>query len=266
LGTGQQTLWDWATASARHAEEVFEPRVSGKLVLNELPPAPPKVMFEQIRAARELHLGLELELGKLDLVVTNNRRRMVSTRQRGKHVELRLHHMFIGCDEDVVADLIEFIRGDEPARGRIQRYVRDNRDEIQHSLAREPLRTLGRFHDLEYVLESALELTGRQGCEGIKITWGRRGRGRRSIRLGSYDFDQRLIRIHPALDERWVPNYFLEYVVYHELLHALYPPTMSEDGRRCVHTEEFKVMEERHPRYDDALAWEAANIQHFLDR
>ena len=265
MKTQQQTLWEWAEQSAEEFEELIKPQVRGELNVSELPPARPAVMFERIGQARRLHLELEARLGGLDLVITDNRRRMVSARARKLRQEIRLHHMFLGCEAPIVEDLCAFVQGDDEARERIRRYIQDNREEIRHELAREQLRTLGRFHDLEWILESARGLLEDPELEDIAITWGRMGRGKRSIRFGSYDFDQRLIRVHPALDRRWVPTYFLEYIAYHELLHALYPPEVdASGGRRSVHTEAFCAMEERFPRYEDAIAWESANIKRLL--
>ena len=55
----------------------------------------------------------------------------------------------------------------------------------------------------------------------MPLTWGRGGgRARRGgLTFGSYDPVLALIRIHPVLDRRDVPRYFLESVVYHEMLH-----------------------------------------------
>ncbi|MFB6373046.1 MAG: hypothetical protein ABEN55_08015, partial [Bradymonadaceae bacterium] len=99
----------------------------------------------------------------------------------------------------------------------------------------------------------------------VSITWGRDGRGTKSIRFGSFDFDQRLIRVHPALDQEWVPRYFVEFIVYHELLHAVCPPVEGEDGRQ-VHTEEFIELERQFPRYRDAVEWESTNLRRILER
>jgi predicted metal-dependent hydrolase len=99
------------------------------------------------------------------------------------------------------------------------------------------------------------------------ITWGRRRPRRRrrrrprriSMQLGSYHQQQDLVRIHPALDQPWVPRYVIESVIYHELLHAALPP-VEKGGRRCVHTAEFKRRERLFPRLDEAQAWIRENL------
>jgi hypothetical protein len=53
-----------------------------------------------------------------------------------------------------------------------------------------------------------------------------------------------------------VPEFFVEYIVYHELLHALFPPVAAQGGRRDVHTAEFKRFEKKFPRYREAIEFE----------
>ena len=48
-----------------------------------------------------------------------------------------------------------------------------------------------------------------------------------------------MIRIHPLLDRAFVPTWFLEYVVFHEMLHAMVPDRYDEQGRRLVHHDGF---------------------------
>ena len=116
----QQTLWEWAKESAREFEDLIKPHVQGKLTLSELPPAQPERMFEQIRRAREIHLAFEARLGGIDLILTNNRRRMVSCKRRKRSFEVRLHHMFLDGDDHLVEDLLDFIEGDDDAAERVR--------------------------------------------------------------------------------------------------------------------------------------------------
>ena len=72
------------------------------------------------------------------------------------------------------------------------------------------------------------------------------------------------MRIHPALDQPWVPHYVLESIVYHELLHAALPATVV-DGRRRVHTPEFRRRERLYPRLDEAKAWVRENLMRLIE-
>ena len=83
--------------------------------------------------------------------------------------------------------------------------------------------------------------------------------------MGSYSADSRVIRIHPALDQPGVPRYFVEWIVFHEMLHHLYRARAASDGRRCVHPPEFVEHERRFHAFHRAQAWEASNLDLLLD-
>jgi len=98
------------------------------------------------------------------------------------------------------------------------------------------------------------------------ITWGRRRREKpkSSIVLGSIQEEDRIIRIHPLLDRQFVPLWYIEFVVYHEMLHAFVPDKYDREGRRIVHHEGFLKRERRFRFYRRALAWEQENLGRFL--
>lgn len=104
------------------------------------------------------------------------------------------------------------------------------------------------------------------GCSAA-IRWGRAGtphrRRRRSMLLGSYTEEDHLIRIHPALGTAFVPAYVLNMVVFHEMLHEWFG-TPVVNGRRQVHPPEFRAVEQSHPDYDRALAWERSHLDQLL--
>src|SRR5262245_51506699 len=67
-----------------------------------------------------------------------------------------------------------------------------------------------------------------------RIVWARKAKGRpkNQIVFGSIQEEDRIIRIHPLLDRRFVPTWFLEYVVYHEMCHAVVRDEYDPAGRR----------------------------------
>ncbi len=66
--------------------------------------------------------------------------------------------------------------------------------------------------------------------------------------FGTIQEEDRVIRINPLLDQPFVPRWFLEYVLYHEMLHSVVPDEFDSSGRRRVHTEEFYRRERSFPR------------------
>ena len=82
--------------------------------------------------------------------------------------------------------------------------------------------------------------------------------------FGTIQEEDRVIRINPLLDQPFVPPWFLRYILYHEMLHAVVPDEPGSNGRRCVHTEKFYERERKFPRYRSARKWEEDNLARFL--
>jgi hypothetical protein len=83
------------------------------------------------------------------------------------------------------------------------------------------------------------------------ITWSQRKT--RSI-LGHHDRVYETITISKTLDSPDVPEWFVEYILYHEMLHIKHPARLIK-GRRYYHTTAFRLDERRFPRYKDAQIW-----------
>jgi len=85
----------------------------------------------------------------------------------------------------------------------------------------------------------------------IKWSRGRIKRRYRRLTLGTYDISKNEIRIHPLLREVEIPEYVLEYVIYHELLHyqdrhKLRHPRPFWKKRR-IHDKDFHQRENEFP-------------------
>lgn len=124
----------------------------------------------------------------------------------------------------------------------------------------------GRYFNLRLIFE---KLNGRYFDNRLRkyiIQWGRqrRQRPKDSIVFGTIQEEDRMIRIHPLLDQAFVPTWFLEYVVYHEMLHAVVPDQFDAKGRRLVHHEEFLLRERQFRWFKRAKAWEEENLARFL--
>jgi predicted SprT family Zn-dependent metalloprotease len=99
-----------------------------------------------------------------------------------------------------------------------------------------------------------------------QITWGQRSNKRRrrnSIKMGSYVLDDKLIRIHRSLDREFVPRFFIEWVIYHEMLHEVHQAPVV-NGRRQFHSKAFLVDEAKYEHYELAKYWERSHIDDLL--
>jgi len=204
----------------------------------------------------------------VEVELTDNAWTMVSYRRVQGKLRFRLHHMFTRAHEPVVRALAGFTGRNRRAHGRaIDEYVRQNRELIRAVPPRPllPLAPRGRVHDLAEIY-AALNAAFFDGLVHARIGWGRRSPGgrRRSIKMGVYFHDQKVIRIHPALDDQRVPRHFVEMVVFHEMLHQVHPPEVDGKGRRVVHGKAFRAAERRFPGYGRARAWEKAHLHLLL--
>jgi hypothetical protein len=192
---------------------------------------------------------------------------LLSFRREDGVVHLRLHHMFLHAPEGVVRALGKKLRRRGRASdGEVRRFMNANLHRVKHTpRTMPPLVTSGQAYDLTAVYA---DLNHRffHGTLSVPITWGQGvGRARRGgLTFGSYDPVLGLIRIHPVLDRADVPRYFLESVVYHEMLHHHMGGVPDRAGRTVYHTRAFRQAEARFPKHREALAWEKANLAKLL--
>jgi predicted metal-dependent hydrolase len=85
-------------------------------------------------------------------------------------------------------------------------------------------------------------------------------------RLGSFDPNTRLIKIHRLLDNACVPEYFINFIVYHEMLHHVFPPKKGKKSRRYVHHAVFKNHEKQFQEYHLAQEWIKKNLHLFVGK
>lgn len=201
--------------------------------------------------------------------ITNNRHTMMSSRRRGRVTHLRLHHMFLDADDTTVRALARYLeRGERRSSERLDAFIEANHHLITKSrMRRTRVRTEGRYHELGEIFTELNELYFGGRIDEVQVTWGRRpaakGRARHSVRLGTYVRDDRLIRMHPVLDQEWVPRFFVAYVLFHEMLHHVVPAPLV-NGKRRFHCAEFRNRERAYPDYDRAIAWEETNLRRLL--
>jgi hypothetical protein len=208
----------------------------------------------------------------LSLTVTDNTRSMITVRWRNGACMVRLHQMFLDAAEDVLRAIAAFIRRPSVRHKNLLReFIKSHEHAIRPAKVpvkpRNPcLHPQGKHVDLSDYFHRLNEVYfgGRLACA---ITWGKRNRGRRprSIRLGSYWPDKRIIRIHPVLDNPAVPPFVIEDVIYHEMLHHELGMVRS-NGRVLSHHRAFKVKEKAFPHSAGAGDWIRKNISWLLTR
>jgi hypothetical protein len=197
---------------------------------------------------------------------------MIHATRKAGLLRARLHHMFLDAPASVVEALARFLLfRDRDASQTVGRYIDGNSTRIRclepHRRSLKP--NSGEHHDLDDIYAEVNEQYF-DGLVDARICWGNessarraRGRKRSTIKLGSYSAQEQLVRIHPRLDQAFVPRYFVAFVVFHEMLHHVMPATRVA-GRRALHPPEFRTRERVFRQYDKAIAWEKANLDRLL--
>jgi hypothetical protein len=226
------------------------------------PPRPELVRGQAQRLAAQLSSLLKMDVR---LAITDNRSTVISYRRRGAVLVLRVHHMFLQAPLHIVDALAAYAgKGDREAGPRLDAFIRAHRDRLKPPRPPGSIRTRGLFYDLEEIF-GRLNVLHFENQIDARIGWGRltSKRGRRSIRMGVYLHDERLIRIHPALDRPEVPPFFIDFVVFHEMLHQAVPADCDGE-RRQHHGPEFRARERAYPDYERAIAWEKQHLDLLL--
>jgi hypothetical protein len=200
------------------------------------------------------------------------RRTVVQARERLGVLEVRLNGMFRDAPDEVQLALARWLRSGKRARKACtvldtwidERLARLNREQPRSVR----IDAVGEVHDLNQITtELVLEhFAGELAEAPPPVTWGRRSksRSRHTLRLGSYDYGGRVIRVHPVLDQAAVPRFFVRFVLFHELLHAALhdvPEVRGPGSRQRHHGPEFLRRERAHADYTRAVRWEKQHVQ-----
>jgi hypothetical protein len=200
-----------------------------------------------------------LKQPRVRIRVHRNRRTLIRWRVQRDAFEIGVHHAFLPHPDDVLAVVLH--RDDEAWR-RLRALPRDD--------GAPQLATEGHAHDLQALLGPAVDaIHWPMGPPSdLVLGWGRwpTQPPRRNLRLGSCAAGPPpVVRMHPVLDHADVPDYFVGFVIFHELLHLRFPP-LVEGRRRVVHPRSFRMAEQRHPDHARATAWETKHVGAMLAR
>lgn len=197
--------------------------------------------------------------------------RYVSTkstvREREGRIHVRLSDHLQGAPEEALRGIIGILlcrlhrvpESRVPARDRqaYEAFVAGDEVDARRSRSRQ---VRGRKHidpvgEHRSLLESYLRVTMDMDLllpEAPRLSWSKE---RSYQRLGHQDPDHGAIVISRIFDDPDVPEYVLDYVVYHELLHIAIPPKRGSGSKRIVHSAAFRRAERRFPQWQDAEKW-----------
>ncbi len=270
--------WANSQATARSLAPVLVPRRPLRVVPLHAEPSEDGE-GEVARQILELRIARHVPNGRLALAVTDNQFTMISVRRSRGLFRLRLHHMFLDAAPEVVRALGRYVAHNDRESSRLlgqfidvnQRKIRRARSQARARRAAAPVtvETRGDVHNLQAIFDG-LNAHYFGNRIDARITWGQRHpsaaapRQRSSIKMGSYSVEDRLIRIHPSLDRAFVPRIFVEWIVFHEMLHQKHDIPIK-GGRRQFHTPAFLAEEATFAHYHEVRLWERMHLDHLLE-
>lgn len=115
----------------------------------------------------------------------------------------------------------------------------------------------GEFYDLDGIFEKVNQIYFQNAIPKPVLSWSTRKTYRI---LGHHDSTHETIIISKSLDDKSVPKYVVEYVVFHEMLH-IFHPTIHQNGRRYNHTPAFRRDERKFLYFNEAENWIGQNVK-----
>jgi hypothetical protein len=224
-------------------------------------------MEQQFKDRLAKHLNIQL-----DIVLNENRSTMLNILDKTKNwVRLSVHRMFLDAPEDVLSAIARYVRGSKKEGTKndflIRGYIQSNlgRFNYSHKISKDKLITKGRHYDLKVIYDSLNKRYFKNALD-LNVTWfGQwKKRSRTRVIFGQYYDHLKLVKIHRLLDDSFFPEYFVSYVVYHEMLHEVIQGHVDNKGIYRTHGEDFKKREREFHDFERAHLWEKQNRSFFF--
>ncbi|EMS84622.1 SprT-like domain-containing protein [Leptospira noguchii] len=183
-----------------------------------------------------------------------------SIRISSEKLEFKIHSSYLNSELEnleAVIDLLLFKLLKHPIpdglEDTIRKFYKNHTDQkISSNKNRKQVqRSSSQNKKLREILEKLNDSYLKIDLSNLEIFW---GKSKSTTRLGHYDPTHTMIVINPILSIPSVPDFVLEYIVFHELLHV-YFPVIRKQGRNVIHGREFKKLEKKFLHYKQANSW-----------
>jgi hypothetical protein len=149
----------------------------------------------------------------------------------------------------------------------VKAFIEDNLKNLDysHQLDKTKIYSQGHVYNLLKIYNT-LNLEYFKNKLNLHITWFGKPiqSGSSRVTFGLYYDQIRLIKINRLLDSPSFPDYFVSYVVYHEMLHHVCPSYFDAKGQHQIHSKEFKAREVEFEHYELAQTWIKENHASFF--
>lgn len=210
--------------------------------------------MEALQRAQDALGGLHLHLGLPVHVHLINLNALWRKRQYRNAVLLKVNQGFQNADQKVWQRVVDCaVSQRDPMNARLIREFVDSDDfsevlfELEAFAASTTGSARGRAHDLEesFARVNAAYFSGRMPKPAL--VWNRTPTARK---FGHYQPGRDTLMLSVTLDDRRVPAYVIDFVMYHELLHKKHG-VMTVGGRRLAHSPNFRADERRFAEYQE---------------
>jgi len=214
-----------------------------------------KPKTKSVQLERRLTKSLKCDV-KLQFIKDGVRRIWIEP--KGKDLLLRLDPLFETIDDLAYEALIKFIQiGDESSKAKLIDFLSRAKKTQPQSHHQHPYQSiLDELRSQHFPSLAPLKLVrGKEGKKGSQKT----------IRLASYWAKRKEIRLHPFIEIEGMPDFYLQYLLYHELCHAwLVMSGQAKDGEH--HGPDFMTLEKKFPQLHQAIEWEDQGLNIFLEQ
>ncbi len=195
----------------------------------------------------------------VEIKLTENTSILIKIVNKIDKMIIKINRNIAFADENVFKDILSFIKTGEKKLPNLKNFIKANTDLFKKRAYKFKQITRGKIYNLQEIFNF---LNNKYFENSIKssITWSKIKKGFVNKRiLGSFDPINDIIRINPILDSTHIPDFYISFVVHHEMLHAF----LRKNGNKW-HSKEFKTREKNFEFYDKALIWEKRNLLKML--
>lgn len=181
---------------------------------------------------------------------------------------IRLHRAFVEAEDQDLESLVQFLQTGNPLhRNAMMAFMEQWHSRQPKKLSREREWSAGKVFDLRPRADELNRLYF-NNAHDFTVSWNRHVRRTisypKTLHLGLCSVVTKEIQIHPLLDQPGIPDYFLDYILYHEMTHLEVVPKPDQGGRMIAHSREFYAKETKFPRYQEAVVFQEKHLTPFI--
>lgn len=196
---------------------------------------------------------------KYEFKINDNRSTMLSVKWEPDKTKVSLHKMFLSAPQNVMDHLACYLKREKKSIApEVREFIETSLQKLDYSwqIDRKKMLTKGNVYDLDSIY-NRLNEEYFGGSLDLMITWFGKllQRNRSRVTFGLYHDQLRLIKINRMMDSPSFPDYVIDFVVYHEMIHHVCPAYYDDNGRHHIHSKEFKEREQQFKHFDLANDW-----------